>query len=83
MNKELKLSEEEIGVLRGIDKSSRMITEELGKISISELELERRKERAEDYYFKLKTRELEVAKGLEKKYGRGTVDIVSGVFKPI
>ena len=57
MNKELKLSEEEIGVLRGIDKSSRMITEELGKISISELELERRKERAEDYYFKLKTRE--------------------------
>jgi hypothetical protein len=60
-----------------------MITEELGKISISELELEGRKERAEDYYFKLKTRELEVAKGLEKKYGRGTVDIVSGVFKPI
>ena len=49
MNKELKLSEEEIGVLRGIDKSSRMITEELGKINISKLELERRKERAEDY----------------------------------
>ena len=83
MNKEIKLLDEEIEILKSIDKSSKMVTEEFGKITISELELERRKERAEEYYFKLKTRESEVAKELEKKYGKGTVDIVSGVFKPL
>ena len=82
MNK-IELTEEEIKTLKNIDQSSKRIIEELGRITINELELERRKERAEDYYFKLKTRESEVAKQLEAKYGRGTVDIVSGVFLPL
>lgn len=82
MNK-IELTEEEIKTLKNIDQSSKKIIEELGRITINELELERRKERAEDYYFKLKTRESEVAKQLEAKYGRGTVDIVSGVFLPL
>lgn len=82
MNK-IELTKEEIKTLKNIDQSSKKIIEELGRITINELELERRKERAEDYYFKLKTRESEVAKQLEAKYGRGTVDIVSGVFLPL
>mgnify|MGYP000489416858 CR=1 FL=1 len=82
MNK-IELTEEEIKTLKNIDQSSKRIIEELGRITINELELERRKERAEDYYFKLKTRESEVAKQLEAKYGKGTVDIVSGVFLPL
>lgn len=79
----IKLTEEEINTLKNIDQSSKKITEELGRITINEFELERRKERAEDYYFKLKTREAEVAKQLQSKYGKGTVDIVSGVFIPL
>ena len=53
------------------------------EIKILELNLIAREERAEKFLEDLQTLEVEIAKTLEDKYGKGTVNLESGEFNAL
>lgn len=78
-----KLTQEELIKLTEIQNSRKNITSELGNISIIEINLETRKQYAIKALSELSSQENLLAKSLEDKYGKGTVDISSGTFIPL
>ena len=80
MAKSKKLTEEEIQNLKNIQNNNRAVVEEFGKIEILQFDLDNRRERAEKFLTDLRTQEDNLARGLEEKYGKGTVNIDSGEF---
>lgn len=78
-----KLSEEEVNQLKSIQSNNEAVVIEFGKISLSELSLSERKERAQNYLVQLKASEVTLAKALEEKYGKGTVNTSTGEFTAI
>jgi len=79
----MNIEKEELEKLKLAQQNKMLVVEELGKISIAELELKDRKKRAEKFLFQLKEQEISLAKNLELKYGKGTVDFASGKFTPV
>lgn len=79
----MKLQQEEIAQLKAIQESTKKIVNEFGQISISEETLKKRKASALGYFEQLKVAEQDLAKKLEDKYGKGSVDIDSGEFIPL
>jgi len=77
-----KLSEEEIKSLLAVKENARAIVLEFGQITLAEENLKQRKAAAIEYLNKLKQKETELAKELEEKYGKGTVDTDTGEFIP-
>jgi hypothetical protein len=80
MAKTTKLTQEEIDSLILIQNKNRAIVEELGKIEIIQLDLDDRRERAENFLKQLRADEDATARSLEDKYGKGTVNIDKGEF---
>jgi hypothetical protein len=80
MAKTTKLTQEEIDSLILIQNKNRAIVEELGKIEIIQLDLDDRRERAENFLKQLRAEEDATARSLEDKYGKGTVNIDKGEF---
>ena len=79
----IKLSEDEIKLLNGIKNIREMLLKEFGKISILEIQTLTRKEAAKLKFENLENTQMEFAKQLEEKYGKGTIDIESGIFIPL
>ena len=79
----IKLSEDEIKLLNGIKNTREMLLKEFGKISILEIQTENRKEAAKLEFENLDNTQTNFAKQLEEKYGKGTIDIESGIFIPL
>ena len=79
----IKLSEDEIKLLNGIKNTREMLLKEFGKISILEIQTLTRKEAAKLKFENLENTQMEFAKQLEEKYGKGTIDIESGIFVPL
>ena len=79
----MKLKEQEISALREIDTKSTNIVKELGQITIAINNLETRKVTTLESLDTLRLKENQLAKQLEDTYGKGTVDIQSGEFKPL
>lgn len=79
----IKLSEDEIKLLNGIKNTREMLLKEFGKISILEIQTLTRKEAAKLKFENLENTQMEFAKQLEEKYGKGTIDIESGIFIPL
>lgn len=77
-----KLSEEEIKSLLAVKENARAIVLEFGQITLAEENLKQRKAAAIEYLNKLKQKETQLAKELEEKYGKGTVDTDTGEFIP-
>ena len=80
---QLKLKKEEINLLNNLKNNRELLIKEFGKISIIEVQTEKRKKAAMTEYENLEKTQTEFAKTLETKYGRGTVDIESGIFIPL
>jgi hypothetical protein len=80
MAKTTKLQQEEIDALLDIQKKNKIVLEEFGKISILEIDLDNRRERAEKFLTDLRSAEDQLARALEDKYGKGTVNIDKGEF---
>ena len=78
--KAIKLSSEEIEALEKIKKHNQSIVKEFGLINIAQLNLDSRKARAENFLSELRKSEVDVAKALEDKYGKGTVNLTTGEF---
>ena len=60
-----------------------LIIKEFGSIKLAEINLKNRITRAEEFLTKLRKKEDELAKGLEEKYGKGTVNMSTGEFNSI
>ena len=81
--KQIKLEKNELLQLNNIKNAKLSIVNEFGKISIIELQLSQRKNNAEINFAKIEEAQVDLAKNLEEKYGKGTIDIDSGVFIPL
>tara|TARA_B100000900_G_scaffold294958_1_gene253652 strand:- start:1176 stop:1427 length:252 start_codon:yes stop_codon:yes gene_type:complete len=81
--KQIKLEKNELSQLNNIKNAKLSIVNEFGKISIIELQLSQRKNNAEINFAKIEEAQVDLAKNLEEKYGKGTIDIDSGVFIPL
>lgn len=79
----MKIGKEELTQLKAIQESNKKLVNEFGMISISEESLKKRKATALMALEQLKTAEQDLAKKLEDKYGKGSVDIDSGEFIPL
>lgn len=82
MAEQIQLEEADLTALRQLDGRSKALIRELGSISLAEIQLEERREAAENFLKESRKIEGELAKALEAKYGRGNVDIQTGIFTP-
>lgn len=77
-----KLSTEELEKLQGIQQKNAALINELGQISLSKINIKSREENAEKFLQELREEEQVIAKGLEEKYGIGTINLDKGEFIP-
>lgn len=73
-----KLTQEELQQLQQIQTNNRAVTQEFGQIAILQLDLNNRKANAETYLDNLRKSEVELAKALEDKYGKGSINLETG-----
>ena len=78
----MKIGKEELTQLKAIQESNKKLVDEFGMISISEETLKKRKATALMALEQLKTAEQDLAKKLEDKYGKGSVNLETGEFTP-
>ena len=82
MAEQVQLEETDLTALQQLDGRSKALIRELGRISLAEIQLEERREAAENFLKESRKIEGELAKALEDKYGKGNVDIQTGIFTP-
>ena len=78
----VKLTEEEINNLTIVQNRRKAVSKELSDIGFLRLKLKRKEDKVEEFNNTTIKMEAEIAKNLEDKYGRGSVDIESGTFTP-
>ena len=78
----VKLTEEEINNLTIVQNRRKAVSKELSDIGFLRLKLKRKEDKVENFNNETIKMEAELAKNLEDKYGRGSVDIESGTFTP-
>lgn len=77
-----KLTQEELDKLQDIQQKNAALVNELGSISLAEINIGDRKESAKEFLKELRKSEQETAKELEDKYGVGSIDLSKGEFIP-
>ncbi len=77
-----KLTQEELNQLSELQQKNAALVQELGQISLAEINLDARKEGAETFLAELKQAEVDLVKELEDKYGVGSIDLQAGEFIP-
>lgn len=77
-----KLTQEELDKLQELSNKNNALVQELGTISLAEINLEDRKVKAEEFLTELRESEKELVKDLEDKYGIGSIDLKEGEFIP-
>ncbi len=80
MSKKIKLSEEELKVLREYQKQQNAITFDLGQVDIQKAFLEGQRSSILDGLADLQEKSNKTAKELQKKYGDGNIDLETGEF---
>ena len=80
MSKKIKLSEEELKVLREYQKKQNAITFDLGQVDIQKALLEGQRSSILDGLADLQEKSNKTAKELQKKYGDGNIDLETGEF---
>lgn len=82
-NQVIDLEEQDKTNLQVLKTRGKFLLEELGQISLLEITLQERKENAKEFRIKTRDMEKELAEHLEKKYGKGSVDLDTGKFTPV
>ncbi len=77
-----KLTKEEVEAVNGIREGLAALKNELGTITLLEMDLETRKNSAIEFLGELKTKEANAVKELEEKYGVGSIDLATAEFIP-
>ena len=78
-----KLKQEELGQLQTLRQNSAAIIRELGEIELVKINLEKRRQYAEQSLEQLLEEDKNLAQSLEETYGKGTVDLDKGEFIPL
>lgn len=78
-----KLTQEELQEIANIQNNFRNLLLEYGQIEVARKDLESRTQNADRLLQTYRNQEQEVARSLEEKYGKGSVDLESGTFIPV
>lgn len=76
------LTEDEMAGLTDLRSRFQSLTQNIGNVEVQILSLNIQKESYVDELKNIKDQELTLAKGLEEKYGQGTVSLETGEFLP-
>tara|TARA_B110000914_G_C15345106_1_gene391113 strand:- start:208 stop:510 length:303 start_codon:yes stop_codon:yes gene_type:complete len=82
MSDTIKFTEDELKSIQEIQTTYNQVTMAMGQLSISKLSLDDREKNLISTLAETRTKEQELAKDLNDKYGRGSLDIKSGEFTP-
>lgn len=82
MAEPIKLEQEELQQIAQIQQVTQNIIREYGSIELNQKALDERKKKADDAYYSLIQAERNIAKELEEKYGKGSVNVDEGTFLP-
>lgn len=77
-----KLIREELETIQELQQKQNALVKELGQIGLAKLNLESRQDNAKAFLTNLRQEEDAFLKGLQEKYGIGTIDTVKGEFIP-
>ena len=77
-----KLTQEELDKLQELRNKNNALVQELGTISLAEINLDDRKAKAEEFLAELRESEKGLVQELEDKYGIGSIDLKEGEFIP-
>ena len=80
MSEKIKLTEEELKVLREYQSTQNKITFDLGQVDIQKAFLEGQRSSILDGLADLQEKTNKTAKELQEKYGEGNIDLESGEF---
>tara|TARA_R110001592_G_scaffold45812_2_gene146235 strand:- start:2851 stop:3105 length:255 start_codon:yes stop_codon:yes gene_type:complete len=83
MNKTIKLSEEELKILKSYQQQQNKITFELGQVDINRAILEGQRASVLDKLGDLQEKSNKTAKGLQDKYGEGNISLETGEFTTV
>lgn len=78
----MNLTENEIHILKSLKSNTEKITKEFGLIKLAQINVNKREQDAISMLDTLRSEEKQVVEVLEKKYGRGSIDIDRGTFTP-
>ena len=82
MPKQVPIKQEYIEELNNLEKAKKNLVDELGKIGLQELLIEKRRDKAESYLDQINNEEARLSKALEEEYCQGTLDLNNKVFIP-
>lgn len=82
MPKQVPIKQEFIEELNNLEKAKKNLVDELGKIGLQELLIEKRRDKAESYLDQINKEEARLSKALQEEYGQGTLDLNNKVFIP-
>ena len=77
-----KFTAEEMKTIETIKKSYDELTVQLGQLNIEELVLNESRENLNTSFSNLRIQEKEFANSLSDKYGKGQLDLDTGIFNP-
>tara|TARA_R110001592_G_scaffold685_4_gene3703 strand:- start:1491 stop:1745 length:255 start_codon:yes stop_codon:yes gene_type:complete len=77
------LTELEINDIKKMKEDFQILIGEIGEIEIGIINLKTRKKELEKELFRIQKKEIEIAKSLEEKYGKGNISLETGKFTPI
>jgi len=78
MEKQTKLTQEELQQLHDFQNNSEILISQLGQISFQKLQLEKQEEFLKQKFNELTTKELEISQSLKEKYGNVNIDLKTG-----
>ena len=78
----IKFTEEEVQSLQDLQRTYQQITLAFGQLSVSRMALDDRENSLKNTLEATKNKENELAKGLNEKYGKGSLNIETGEFTP-
>ena len=73
-----KVTPEELIQLKSVKQRMNQVVNELGQISIAEINLDARREKAETFYQETKDLQTSLVRLLTEKYGDGNIDLDTG-----
>lgn len=78
-----KLSQEELQQIQDIQNKSQSLTLELGQIELIKIQVNTRRDNAEEFLKELAQEEKLLAEALEAAYGKGSINLEKGEFIPL
>tara|TARA_B100001094_G_C17781308_1_gene599871 strand:+ start:365 stop:619 length:255 start_codon:yes stop_codon:yes gene_type:complete len=83
MSKIKVLTKEEINNIKQVKEDFQILVSQVGEVEIGIMNLNKKKKELEKELESIQQKEINVAKELESKYGKGNISLETGEFTPI